>query len=194
MGSYSSQHVSTVVDDPKGSGIADQINADTVVAQIPDKNADYTIIAEITTETVTDTGEIKNVLVTRDSEHSSMGSYSSQHVSTVVDDPIIDTWESSLESSTGQHISETDTLDPIVDTLENSYCYLQAQRDNYDSEDSESDSDEDIEDDDASDHGLDTGLRCKECGKFFAGPYKVSALMQHQVWYQCNGDKGTHFK
>ena len=45
MGSYSKQHVSTVVDDPKGSGIAEQINADTVVAQIPDKNADYTIIA-----------------------------------------------------------------------------------------------------------------------------------------------------
>ena len=61
-----SQHVSTVVDDPKGSGIDDQINDDTVVSQIPDKNADYTIIAEITTETVTDTGKIRNVLVTTD--------------------------------------------------------------------------------------------------------------------------------
>ena len=135
---------STVVDDPKDSGIA-EINADTNVAEIPDKNADYTIIAEIT----------KNVLVSRDSEHNSLGSYSS----TIVDEHMADTLESYLGS----------------------YKYGL----NYDSEDSDSDSDEDIEDDEASDHVLDTGLRCKECGKFFAGPNKVFALMQHQVWYQC---------
>ena len=149
MGSYSSQHVSTVVDDPKGSGIADQINADTVVAQIPDKNADYTIIAEITTETVTDTGEIKNVLVTRESEHSSMGSYSSQQASTVMDDP----------TSLGSY-SSTIVDEPMDDTLE-SYLGSYKYGLNYDSEDSDSDSDADIEDDEASDHGLDTGIRCK---------------------------------
>ena len=71
-----------------------------------------------------------------------------------MDDLIVDTLESSLGSSTGQHISEIDPLDP------------------------------DIEDDDASDH------RCKECGKLYK---QMSALMQHQVWYQC-GISATEIK
>ena len=37
----------------------------------------------------------------------------------------------------------------------------------------------------ASDHGLNTGISCKECGKLYMGPNKVFALMRHQVRYQC---------
>ena len=36
----------------------------------------------------------------------------------------------------------------------------------------------------ASDHGLDTGISCKECGKLYMGPNKVFGLMHHLIGYK----------